>query len=118
MGITRRGRQIFILDHLSVVGVSRLASTNNKSSSSITTHAVGRHETGRPTADDIHPVFVGDPETGTPTKDRVHAMANKKIKCNLHMASVVAVKHDAGLKAYYERKVREGKKQNECIEYS
>jgi transposase len=42
-------------------------------------------------------------------KTKVHPMANKKIKCNLHMASVTAVKHDAWLKAYYERKVAEGK---------
>ena len=36
-------------------------------------------------------------------------MANKKLKCNLHMASLSAVKLDADLKAYYERKVAEGK---------
>lgn len=42
-------------------------------------------------------------------KTRVHFMANKKLKCNLHMASLSAVKLDAGLKAYYERKVGEGK---------
>ena len=36
-------------------------------------------------------------------------MANKKIKCYLHMASLAAIKHDAGLKQYYERKVAEGK---------
>jgi transposase len=42
-------------------------------------------------------------------KTRVHSMANKKIKCNLHMASLNAVKYDAGLKQYYERKVAEGK---------
>ena len=36
-------------------------------------------------------------------------MANKKLKCNLHMASLSAVKVDADLKAYYERKILEGK---------
>ena len=36
-------------------------------------------------------------------------MANKKLKCNLHMAALSAVKLDADLKAYYERKVAEGK---------
>ena len=36
-------------------------------------------------------------------------MANKKLKCNLHMASLTAVKLDVDLKAYYERKVGEGK---------
>jgi transposase len=42
-------------------------------------------------------------------KTKVHNMANKKIKCNLHMASITAVKHDPELKKYYERKVAEGK---------
>ena len=42
-------------------------------------------------------------------KTRVHYMANKKLKSNLHMASLTAVKLDPDLKAYYERKVAEGK---------
>jgi transposase len=42
-------------------------------------------------------------------RTKVHFMANKKLKCNLHMASLSAVKYDAYLKAYYERKVAEGK---------
>jgi len=42
-------------------------------------------------------------------KTKVHYMANKKLKCNLHMASLTAVKLDADLKTYYERKVAEGK---------
>jgi len=42
-------------------------------------------------------------------KTKVHYMANKKLKCNLHMASLTAVKLDADLKKYYERKVAEGK---------
>lgn len=42
-------------------------------------------------------------------KTKVHFMANKKLKCNLHMASLSAVKADADLKAYYERKILEGK---------
>jgi transposase len=42
-------------------------------------------------------------------KTKVHFMANKKLKCNLHMASLSAVKLDADLKAYYQRKVAEGK---------
>jgi len=42
-------------------------------------------------------------------KTRVHYMSNKKLKCNLRMASLTAVKLDAGLKIYYERKVAEGK---------
>jgi hypothetical protein len=36
-------------------------------------------------------------------------MANKKLKSNLHIASLSAVKLDADLKKYYERKVEEGK---------
>jgi transposase len=42
-------------------------------------------------------------------KTKVHFMANKKLKCNLHMASLIAIKVDADLKAYYKRKVAEGK---------
>lgn len=42
-------------------------------------------------------------------KTKVHHMANKKLKCNLHMASITAVRYDAELKLYYERKVAEGK---------
>lgn len=42
-------------------------------------------------------------------RTKVHFMANKKLKCNLHMASLTAVKLDADLKHYYERKVAEGK---------
>ena len=42
-------------------------------------------------------------------RTKVHFMANKKLKCNLHMASLSAVKLDAELKAYYERKVSDGK---------
>ncbi len=42
-------------------------------------------------------------------KTKVHYMANKKLKCNLHMASLSAVKLDPDLKAYYERKIAEGK---------
>ena len=42
-------------------------------------------------------------------KTKVHYMANKKLKCNLHMASLSAIKLDADLKTYYERKVNEGK---------
>ncbi len=42
-------------------------------------------------------------------KRRVHPMSNKKLKTNLHMGSLVSVKLDPGIKAYYERKVNEGK---------
>jgi len=42
-------------------------------------------------------------------RTKVHFMANRKLKCNLHMASLSAVKLDADLKHYYERKVAEGK---------
>lgn len=49
--------------------------------------------------------------SGTSVRGRtkVHFMANKKLKCNLHMASLSAVKLDVDLKLYYERKVAEGK---------
>ena len=47
--------------------------------------------------------------TSVKFKTRVHYMANKKLKCNLHMASLSAIKIDPDIKAYYERKVAEGK---------
>lgn len=42
-------------------------------------------------------------------RTKVSHMANKKIKCNLHMASLTAIKLDEDLKAYYQQKVAEGK---------
>ena len=50
-------------------------------------------------------------QSGSSIKGRtkVHKMANKKLKTNLHMASLSAVRLDHELKAYYERKVAEGK---------
>jgi transposase len=42
-------------------------------------------------------------------KTRVHYMANKKLKSNLHMGSLTAIKLDYDLKHYYERQVAEGK---------
>ena len=42
-------------------------------------------------------------------KTRVSHMANKKLKTNLHMASLSGVRKDEELKRYYERKVAEGK---------
>lgn len=42
-------------------------------------------------------------------KTRVSHMANKKLKTNLHMAALTAVKFDIELKTYYERKVAKGK---------
>jgi transposase len=42
-------------------------------------------------------------------KTRVSHMANKKLKTNLHMAALTAIKFDSELKGYYERKVAEGK---------
>jgi transposase len=47
--------------------------------------------------------------TSIRVKTRVSHMANKKLKTNLHMASLSAVRLDPGLRAYYERKVLEGK---------
>ena len=42
-------------------------------------------------------------------RSKVSHMANKKLKTNLHMGSLSSVRLDEGLKAYYERKVAEGK---------
>lgn len=42
-------------------------------------------------------------------KTKVSHMANKKLKTNLHMASLSGVRNDDELKLYYDRKVAEGK---------
>jgi transposase len=42
-------------------------------------------------------------------RTKVSMLANKKIKCNLHMASLSAIRVDPSIKAYYNRKVAEGK---------
>ena len=42
-------------------------------------------------------------------KTKVSHMANKRLKTNLHMAALSSIRHDEGMKNYYERKVAEGK---------
>jgi transposase len=42
-------------------------------------------------------------------KTKVSPMANKKLKTNLHLAALTAIKFDPEIKLYYERKVQEGK---------
>lgn len=49
-------------------------------------------------------------QSGTIVKrERVSKMANKTIKKLLHMAAMAAIRFDAEIKAYYIRKVKEGK---------
>lgn len=52
--------------------------------------------------------------TSVKKKTRVSYLANKKIKTLLHMCSRSAVRHDPELKAFYERKIGEGKSEN-CV---
>ena len=40
---------------------------------------------------------------------------NKKLKCNLHMASLTAVKLDADLTTYFERKPAQGKNKTSVL---
>ena len=42
-------------------------------------------------------------------RNKVHPLADKKLKSLLNMCAICAVRHDKELKAYYERKVAEGK---------
>jgi hypothetical protein len=42
-------------------------------------------------------------------KPKVHYMANKILKKQLHMCALAAVTYDPEMKAYYSRKVKEGK---------
>lgn len=48
-------------------------------------------------------------------KTRISNMANKKLKTNLHLAALAAIKCDPELKAYYQRKVLEGKSKMSVI---
>lgn len=50
-------------------------------------------------------------ESGTSIKgrNRVSHMANKKLKCLLHMGAMAAITYDEGLNIYFKRKVAEGK---------
>lgn len=42
-------------------------------------------------------------------KSRVHPMANRTLKKHLHMAALAAINHDPDIRAYFLRKVEEGK---------
>jgi transposase len=48
-------------------------------------------------------------------KTKISHMANKKLKTNLHMAALTAIRYDPELKAYYERKILEGKSKMSVI---
>lgn len=49
------------------------------------------------------------------SKPRVSPFANKKLKWLLHMCASSAIQHDKELKAYYERKILEGKNKMSVI---
>jgi len=53
--------------------------------------------------------FTKESGTSVRGKPRVSNFANKALKRLLHMAAMAAISSDAELKAYYERKVAEGK---------
>lgn len=42
-------------------------------------------------------------------RSRVHPMANRTLKKHLHMAALAAINHDPDIRAYFLRKVEEGK---------
>lgn len=42
-------------------------------------------------------------------RSRVSPVADKKLKTTLHLAAIVAIRHNDDLRQYYERKVAEGK---------
>ncbi|MEM8893070.1 MAG: IS110 family transposase [Bacteroidota bacterium] len=48
-------------------------------------------------------------------RSRVSHMANKKMKSLLHMCAIVAIVYNNDLKAYYQRKVKEGKNKMSVI---
>ncbi|WP_338357305.1 IS110 family transposase [Yeosuana marina] len=42
-------------------------------------------------------------------KSRIHPMANRTLKKHLHMSALAAINHDPEIRAYFQRKVQEGK---------
>src|SRR5260221_6348134 len=48
-------------------------------------------------------------------RTKVNHMANKKLKTNLHLAALTAIRYDPELKTYYDRKVLEGKSKMSVI---
>jgi transposase len=53
--------------------------------------------------------------TSVKGKSRVSHLANKGTKSLLHLAATCAIRHDEDLKAYYQRRVGEGKNKMSCI---
>ena len=53
--------------------------------------------------------FTRQSGTSIRGKDRVHPMANKDLKKLLHLGAVSSIHHSEEMKAYYERKIADGK---------
>jgi len=53
--------------------------------------------------------FTSTSGTSIKGKPRVHKMANKELKCLLHMGARSVANHNPEFKQYYERKLKEGK---------
>jgi len=53
--------------------------------------------------------FGNSSGTSVKGRDKVHKMANKELKKLLHMGALAAIQHYEEFRAYYERKVKEGK---------
>jgi len=53
--------------------------------------------------------FSEESGTSIKTRKKVHHFADKKLKSLLNMCAITAVQYDKELKAYYERKIKEGK---------
>jgi transposase len=53
--------------------------------------------------------FGNSSGTSVKGRDKVHKMANKELKKLLHMGALSAIQHYEEFRAYYERKVKEGK---------
>jgi len=57
----------------------------------------------------VVPFVSKESGTSVKAKARVSHFANKKLKCLLHLCSLIAIRCDEEIKGYYERKVKEGK---------
>src|SRR5215210_1549765 len=59
--------------------------------------------------------FGNSSGTSIKGRDKVHKMANKELKKLLHMGALSAIQHYEEFRAYYERKVKEGKHEQSVI---
>ena len=59
--------------------------------------------------------FTNQSGTSLRSKDRLSHLANKEVKTLLNLGASTAIQHDPELKAYYQKRVAEGKRKMSCL---